>query len=194
MKFSFTVINLSWLDLEMKFICFWILNDHSILSNGHSPANLLNSSTRQKFAIFFDTFARHSPTISPDSIHSLTFDICHFWEKCDSPRHIRTSNSPFWRIWGEWPLLTPYPIWSKCLRFLFEHDTVKEFIFWFIRKRQSNGLLIYFNGQSFKLPDKLFYPLYPFDDCWLKRFNLLIVAFQLCCLCRKFYLMSSGKD
>jgi hypothetical protein len=25
-------------------------------------------------------------------------------------RHIRTSNSPFWRIWGEWPLLifTPF--------------------------------------------------------------------------------------
>ena len=52
-----------------------------------------------------DTFARHSPTISPDSIHSLTFDIRHFWEKCDSPRHIRTSNLPFWQIWGEWPLL-----------------------------------------------------------------------------------------
>jgi hypothetical protein len=26
-------------------------------------------------------------------------------QKCDSPRHIRTSNLPFWRIWGEWPLL-----------------------------------------------------------------------------------------
>jgi hypothetical protein len=54
----------------------------------------------------FDTFARHSPTISPDSIHLLTFNIRHFWEKCDSPWHIRTSNSPFWWIWGEWPLLS----------------------------------------------------------------------------------------
>ncbi len=48
------------------------------------------------------TFARHSPTISPDSIHSLTFDIRHLWEKRDSPRHIRASR----RIWGEWPLLS----------------------------------------------------------------------------------------
>jgi hypothetical protein len=37
---------------------------------------------------------------------SPTFAKRHFWEKCDSPCHIRTSNSPFSRIWGEWPLLS----------------------------------------------------------------------------------------
>ncbi len=60
----------------------------------------LDTFTRHSPTIFpgLDTFARHSPTISPDSIHSLTFDICH----------LRASNSPFWRIWGEWPLLSRY--------------------------------------------------------------------------------------
>ena len=37
-----------------------------------------------------------------------TFAKGHFWQKCDSPRHIRTSNSPFSQIWGEWPLLINY--------------------------------------------------------------------------------------
>jgi hypothetical protein len=45
----------------------------SKLSNGHSPANLSNSSTRQN---------GHLPDIrqplSPDSIHSLTFAKGHF--------------------------------------------------------------------------------------------------------------------
>ena len=53
----------------------------------------------------------HSPKCghlwySPDS---PTLALASFWEKCDSPRHIRTSNSPFWRIWGEWPLLNNNP-------------------------------------------------------------------------------------
>ena len=29
-----------------------------------------------------------------------------FLKKCDSPRHIRTSNERVSRIWGEWPLLS----------------------------------------------------------------------------------------
>ncbi len=49
------------------------------------------------------TFAKTFTEYSPDS---PTFAKRHFWEKCDSPRHIRTSNSPFSRIWGEWPLLS----------------------------------------------------------------------------------------
>ncbi len=49
------------------------------------------------------TFAKPCCKDSPDS---PTFAKGHFWEKCDSPRHIHTSNSPFSRIWGEWPLLT----------------------------------------------------------------------------------------
>ncbi len=71
----------------------------------------LDTFARHSPTIFpgLDTFVRHSPTISPDSIHSLTFDIHHLWEKCDLPRHIRASNSPFWRIWGEWPLLNKNP-------------------------------------------------------------------------------------
>jgi hypothetical protein len=37
-----------------------------IVSNGHSPANLSNSSTRQKFAIFFVT--RHANLASIEQI------------------------------------------------------------------------------------------------------------------------------
>ena len=69
----------------------------------------------------------HSPDIrqplSPDSIHSLTFAKGLFETFCDSPRHIHTSNSPFWRIWGEWPLLNKYAFnnvnWTCCSTFLF---------------------------------------------------------------------------
>jgi hypothetical protein len=48
------------------------------------------------------TFAKPCCADSPDS---RTLAKGHFREKCDSPRLIRTSNSPFSRIWGEWPLL-----------------------------------------------------------------------------------------
>ncbi len=51
------------------------------------------------------TFAKPCCADSPDS---PTLAKGHFREKCDSPRHIRTSNSPFSQIWGEWPLL----MWS----------------------------------------------------------------------------------
>ncbi len=54
------------------------------------------------------TFAKPFTEYSPDS---PTFAKRHFGEKCDSPRHIRTSNLPFSRIWGKWPLLrygTPF--------------------------------------------------------------------------------------
>ncbi len=49
------------------------------------------------------TFVKPFTEYSPDS---PTFAKRHFWEKCDSPRHIHTSNSPFSRVWGEWPLLS----------------------------------------------------------------------------------------
>ncbi len=52
------------------------------------------------------TFAKTCCADSPDS---RTLAKGHFREKCDSPRHIRTSNSPFSRIWGEWPLLNFFP-------------------------------------------------------------------------------------
>jgi hypothetical protein len=32
-------------------------------------------------------------------------------------RHIRTSNSPFWRIWREWPLLKKKPYFITELEF-----------------------------------------------------------------------------
>jgi hypothetical protein len=48
------------------------------------------------------TFAKPCHADSPDS---RTLAKGHFREKCDSPRHICTSNSPFLQIWGEWPLL-----------------------------------------------------------------------------------------
>jgi len=93
------------------------------LSNGHSPANLANSSTHRKFAVFGEceyspdslTFAKPLTEYSPDL---LTFAKGHFWEKCDSPRQIRTSNRRVSRIWREWPLLSfsktaiPYFEWS----------------------------------------------------------------------------------
>ena len=88
-----------------------VLANSSTRQNGHfGKLAGLDTFARHSPTIFpgLDTFARHLPTISPDSIHSLTFHIRHLWEKCDSPRHIRASNSPFWRIWGEWPLLKFY--------------------------------------------------------------------------------------
>jgi hypothetical protein len=56
------------------------------------------------------TFAKPCCADSPDS---RTLAKGHFREKCDSPWHIRSSNSPFSRIWGEWPLLNFYPITTK---------------------------------------------------------------------------------
>jgi hypothetical protein len=63
------------------------------------------------------TFAKPCCTDSPDSLpfanlfcsdspDSPTFAKGHFLEKCDSPRHICTSNERVSRIWGEWPLFT----------------------------------------------------------------------------------------
>jgi hypothetical protein len=40
-----------------------------------------------------------------DSPDSPTRAMASFWEKCDSPRHIRASNARVSRIWREWPLL-----------------------------------------------------------------------------------------
>ena len=57
------------------------------------------------------TFAEPCCADSPDL---RTLAKGHFLEKCDSLRHIRTSNSPFSRIWGEWPLLRINTI-LKCI-------------------------------------------------------------------------------
>ena len=57
----------------------------------------------------------HSPDIrqpfSPDSIHSTLDTFADIRQNVTRIRHICTSNSPFWRIWGEWPLLTFAPHW-----------------------------------------------------------------------------------
>ncbi len=53
------------------------------------------------------TFANLFCSDSPDS---LTFAKGHFWKKCDSPRHICTSNERVSQIWGEWPLLKFFTI------------------------------------------------------------------------------------
>ncbi len=49
---------------------------------------------------------QNAVTDSPDS---PTFAKGHFWKNVTRIRHIRTSNSPFSRIWGEWPLLNFVP-------------------------------------------------------------------------------------
>ncbi len=41
-----------------------------------------------------------------DSPDSPTFAKGHFWKNVTRIRYIRTSNLPFSRIWGEWPLLS----------------------------------------------------------------------------------------
>ena len=51
----------------------------------------------------------HSPDIrqpfSPDSTHSTLDTFADIRQNETRIRHIRTSNSPFRRIWREWPLL-----------------------------------------------------------------------------------------
>ena len=42
---------------------------------------------------------------SPDSIHSILDTFADIRQNVTRIWHIRTSNSPFWQIWGEWPLL-----------------------------------------------------------------------------------------
>ncbi len=52
----------------------------------------------------------NSPTLNKpcraDSPDSPTLALASFWEKCDSPRHIRASNARVSQIWREWPLLS----------------------------------------------------------------------------------------
>ena len=43
--------------------------------------------------------------LSPDSIHSTHDTFAGIRQNETRIRHIRASNSPFWRIWREWPLL-----------------------------------------------------------------------------------------
>jgi hypothetical protein len=49
---------------------------------------------------------QNAVTDSPDS---PTFAKGHFWKNVTRIWHIRTSNLPFPRIWGEWPLLKIFP-------------------------------------------------------------------------------------
>ncbi len=100
----------------------------------HKTTYLTCADNCQPVLVGLYTFSRHSPTLfpglatfadirqpfSPDSIHSTHIrqpffpDSIHstdirqgsFWKNVTHIRHIRTSNSPFWQIWGEWPLLT----------------------------------------------------------------------------------------
>jgi hypothetical protein len=48
---------------------------------------------------------QNAVTDSPDL---PTFAKGHFWKNVTRIRHIRTSNLPFLRIWGKWPLLSLY--------------------------------------------------------------------------------------
>ncbi len=62
------------------------------------------------FANLFCSDSINSPTFAnlfcSDSPNSPTFAKGHFWKNETRIRHIRRSNSPFSRIWGEWPLLS----------------------------------------------------------------------------------------
>ncbi len=123
----------------------------------------------------------HSPDIrqplSPDSIHSLTFPKGHFWEKCDSPRHIRTSNSSFWRIWGEWPLLTYYiKILIAFLLIIFLNFAIFDSgkiltmkICNYVEFERKNYLLRYFNANLKMICPKIilfFQKFLAFLSCW----------------------------
>ncbi len=58
------------------------------VSNGHSPANLLNSSTRRKFAIFGEFRVLAKMVIFenwPDSMHSPTFANLFWLDSIHSP-------------------------------------------------------------------------------------------------------------
>ncbi len=80
--------------------------------NSSTFANLfcsdsINSST---FANLFCSDSINSPTFANlfclDSPDLPTFAKGHFWKNVTRIWHIRTSNLPFSRIWGEWPLLS----------------------------------------------------------------------------------------
>ncbi len=89
-------------------------------------------------------YSPDSPTLAEpccaDSPDSPTLSLASFWEKCDSPRQIRASNSRVSRIWREWPLLSFFSnylssIWSYPLKKLvfnnnnnnIQHDIEKSF-------------------------------------------------------------------
>ena len=50
---------------------------------------------------------------SPDSTHSTLDTFAGIRQTVTRIRHIRTSNSPFRRIWGEWPLLSLYSMFRR---------------------------------------------------------------------------------
>ena len=62
----------------------------------------------------------HSPDIrqpfSPDSIHSTLDTFADIRQTVTRIWHIRTSNSPFRRIWGEWPLLSNMSLLPESIR------------------------------------------------------------------------------
>jgi hypothetical protein len=71
---------------------FWSDSIHSPdIRQPFSPDSIHSTDIRQPF--------------SPDSIHSTLDTFAGICQNETRIRHIRTSNSPFWRIWGEWPLL-----------------------------------------------------------------------------------------
>ena len=72
-------------------------------------------------------YSPDSPTFTnlfcSDSPDSPTFAKGHFWKKCDSPRHIRTSNERVTWIWGEWPLLKFFPNFYYRIDNVFKRNT-----------------------------------------------------------------------
>ncbi len=83
------------------------------------------------------TFAKPLTEYSPDS---PTFAKGHFRKKRDSPRHIRTSNSPFWRIWGEWPLLRKFTNFKR-------NSTIVDGLLQFLKQTDNNNRSIDQNKQ-----------------------------------------------
>jgi hypothetical protein len=81
---------------KCPFSPFWPDSIHSpAIRQLLSPDSIHSTDIRQPF--------------SPDSIHSILDTFADIRQNVTRIRHIRTSNSPFWQIWGEWPLLNFIP-------------------------------------------------------------------------------------
>jgi hypothetical protein len=112
------------------------------------------------FANLFCSDSPDSPTFAnlfcSDSPDLPTFDKGHFWKKCDSPRHIRTSNERVTPIWGEWPLLNFYLIqilvWQEIVNYVFNVSN-KTLYLTFFQKSIVNllGNIHHFTKQNYRI-------------------------------------------
>ncbi len=101
---------------------FWRVWPDSIHSSAIrqllSPDSIHSTDIRQPF--------------SPDSIHSTLNTFADIRQNVTRIRHIRTSNLPFWRIWGEWPLLRMQSSdnINRMISFNFDHTFRSYFRYW----------------------------------------------------------------